>query len=317
MLEWLFSVFVMTPFAIVQSTLSWFLLYRIPNFSFENTRENALTEIIVAAVALLIVTLIVCFIRFGTEEGTLYFIWELLVSPIRLPLILITNIVAFVGIFSGAEIDAREEPDIDEHGFFGSILVYLLHIIPEKRQKKRLSFPAARRKYKIKVIFTQLLTLALTFVHSVFGIFIMIQLVPESLIGFIIAIFVYLLTSVLSAMLKGLTTDFTYYDPVKIDKVEIEQPLWYDDRVNQWVKDGDAREKSRKTIHKPGVKTVFTPQMIFYFIFGWLIFFNQALVFLLSIIIPQSATYHPCMLDDCPPTLGARILYFFFGIAKC
>jgi len=323
MLAWLFSVFVMTPFAAIQTLLSVFLIYGICTIG----EEYSLMIVGVCLVLLLIVNKIVRLIRFGRDTSVMYIFLDLLTAPLRLPLILATNLLAFIGIFNGLEIDARNEPYLDHDGFWGCVALYLLHISPGYRAKKTLTLEEARKRYKVKNAFYQFGALLLTFIHSFSGIVILNDIFPLTIsepgysdyniywhIGYIL---VYMATAMLSAKMKGITTTIEYYDPRKIEEVEYEQELWYDESVREIKPYGDPVEVKRKTIQEPGMKKTDTLQMMLYFFFGMFAFYNQVLVFLLSLIIPQKAKYHPCMAHHCPGTFGAKLLYFFFGIAKC
>lgn len=342
MKAWLFSVFVMTPFAFIQSALAFlcgFGVYMVK----EESVGTGIFAIVFSFLVLLGVNKLVRLIRFGRDTWSGYIILDLIVSPLRLPLILITNLIAFIGIFAEWDIDAREEPDLDLYSFFGCVGLYLLHISPDYKTESDDSDVSyddfSSSKYKFKAIAYQFLVLILTVIHSPLLLYLASVLCESNneslhetkpfmdfLICFV-AFFIYVATTQWTAHLKGVKTDFEYWDPndVKrhtVNKWEVRAALGLsrdptNDEIIQAINDGVYKPIETKQVNESGWKSAFTLSMILYFIVGLLMVINQVIVFLFSIIIPARATVHPCLAKDAQlDSNGAKFLYFILGIAE-
>lgn len=247
---WLFSVFVMTPFAILQTTLAVFGIYSIINVPAD---LDNLFFAVFSLIVLLIVNKLVRLIRFGRGTSVAYNFIDLIVAPLNLPLILIVNMIAFISIFTYWDVDSRSEPDMDD-GFWAAVVLYLFHLEIDtsdrklRRKDKRGNTAAAYSsiegkrigrdvKYKIKNIAYQLLIFIFTMLHSLPVVIWGLNFGVEKddgflvIVGFVVTIFVYLSAAFFSAMYKGVTVDHWYYSDHKIENVTRKQKF-VDERGN-------------------------------------------------------------------------------------
>lgn len=346
MKAWLFSVFVMTPFAFIQSALAFLCGFGVYIIKEEDV-GTGIFAIVFSFLVLLGVNKIVRLIRFGRDTWFGYNILDLIVSPLQFPLILIINLIAFIAIFTGWDIDAREEPDLDDYGLLACIGLYLLHISPSYRSKRTSDYSTSYTSYndynsfgyKLKTIAYQFGVLLITVLHSPLLLYlasVFCESNNESLhdtkpfldaLIYIGAFLIYIVSTQWSAHLKGVKTDFEYWDPndVKrhtVNTWEVRAALGLDrdptnEEINQAIADGRYKPIKTEQVNESGWKSAFTLSMILYFIFGLVIVINQAIVFLFSFIIPAKATVHPCLAKDAEfHSFGAKFLYFILGIGE-
>lgn len=339
---WLFSVFVMTPFAIIRTALAVFGIY-----SFTQVPEGIgnLGFGILSLVLLLVVNKIVRLIRFGGGTSMAYNFIDLIVSPLSLPLILAVNMIAFISIFTYIEVDARSEPDMDE-GFWAAVVLYLFHVeidtSDRKAKKAKKSKNSASRgycaiegkragrdiKYKLKNIAYQFMVFVFTVIHSLPVIIFALNIPGDHsdsafhVIMMIIVFFVYVCTAFLSAMYKGVTVDHSFYSDTKIEEVTTEQTVIgigsgiFSPKPKKIIPIGDPVEKKRRTVVDRGWNSYTSFRMILYWIVGSLMFINQFVVLVLAIVIPSKARFCPCRPYDVKrDTIRSKLLYFFFGVA--
>ena len=343
MKAWLFSVFVMTPFAALQTGLAAFFGYSIYSVVSREEIGGGIFLAILSLALLLGVNKLVRLIRFGGGTWFGYNILYLIVSPLQLPLMLIVNLIAFIAIFTGWDIDARDEPYLDDYGFFGCVALYLFHIVPDYKTKKSKAFSGgytggSDRSYKWKTVAYQFAVLLLTVVHSPLLLILLMNVVENhndgsdggvwiGVLALIGAIIVYFVTVQWSAHFKGVKTHFDYWDPNDVkrhtyNKWEVRQALGLDrdpteQEALQAIADGIYKPVKTKQVNTAGWKTAFTLPMIIYLICGMVIVFNQFFVFLLSIIISAKATVRPCIAKDARlRSFGAKLRYFLFGTAE-
>jgi len=75
-------------------------------------------------------------IRFG-NDSTILIILEFIISPIRLILQLITDIIAIVGLFADFTVAPRTYPDLTDDGLLGVLTIYLLGFAPYSKEYSR------------------------------------------------------------------------------------------------------------------------------------------------------------------------------------
>lgn len=336
----------MTPLASFQTCLGVVLSYLVWQLS--SGRVSSDDQIVVAVLAVVALAALIFFnvlvrrVRFGRFNWFGYNLIDIPLAPFRLPLAIVANVLAIVAPMAHWEGNARKYPSLAYHGFSGCVMLYLFGVLPNghaangtsgvkapKTEKTRTERPSGStssedRGYKWKNVAHQFLVLLLTCVHSVLALVLLIELAFNNeaigaagqwIIG-IVALLVYIYTALCSAQLKGVNSDFDYYDPRQIDKVKYSQAYTVNPYTGRKTKVGDPVEIGRKRVQDPGVKNSITFGMILYYIFGLFIVFDQLLVFLLAIILPAGASVRPCRAKDAYlSSFGEKLRYFFLGIA--
>lgn len=327
MLTWLLCVFVLTPLAVIQTVCAVMLVYAPICM-----KDGVIGVMLVSVLLLLLVNKIVRLIRFGTGTSMIYIILDFITAALRLPLQLISNLLAFIAIFTHWNVDARNEPSIEIDGILDSICIYLLEFefgmaprIEVKKQKNngpqiyptdsdevkaQKSF-AYLKSYKWKNVRYQFKLLLLTLLHSWIAVLILFLAIEDlemflQIIIVLVAFCAYIWLCMATATMKDVEMDYDYYDPVT--KTE----LTFD--AADVLKGGDIKPVKTKVISKAGMKNKFTIRMILYFIFGMLIHINQFIIFVLALLIPAGKKVLPCRAKDIEfESYGAKLLHFFFG----
>ena len=336
----------MTPLAAFQTGLSVVIAYFVWQLSSGRvegqTQTVAIVLAIIALAMLIFFNVLVRRVRFGRFNWFGYNLIDIPLAPFRLPLAIVANVLAIVAPIANWEGNARKYPSLEYHGFSGCVMLYLFGVLPNgsasngmsgvktpKTEKVRTERPQGStssedRGYKWKNVFHQFLVLLLTCVHSILALVLLLELVFNNeelgtawqwIIG-IAALLVYIYTALCSAQLKGVNSDFDYYDPRQIDKVKYVQAHTVNPYTGRKTKVGDPVEVERKRVQNPGMKNSITFGMILYYIFGLFIVFDQLLVFVLAIILPAGASVRPCRAKDAYlSSFGEKLRYFFLGIA--
>lgn len=278
---------------------------------------GGVAAIVISFVLIAVLSLLIRLIRFGRDSfswGT--FFLDIVVAPLRLPLIIITDIIALISLATGWEIVPREEPDFYYDGFWDTILMYLLMVEKDTfRYSVYGDDNLATPLYIFRVFMHQLITFVLTLIHSAPMIYFVFWHLPAYTEGKwdvwapIIYVAVYIFTAIMSGTMKSI--DFIGWDiGGTLDE--------YDRRK--------AKENAKlgltffEKYDRGGIKGVLPSWLgLIYILTGWFWFIPQALVLLLAIFFPKGKTA-TCIL---PKEIdlefednfsGIKILYLFTGI---
>ena len=313
-LHFLLNLLVLTPLSAVLFFLSFFCAYTFlcitpgnEMFFGQEVGQDLMTGIPVFIITLggiILVSWIIRLIRFGRySTNKLNFFADIILAPIRLPLMVIVDLLSFLGLFFGWDFDPRNEPSIKYDGWISSILIYTLMIDCQisKRVSKstsgRTPFSFKRETstndahsfasesvdekatlvYKVKTIFYQLFVWLLTMFHSIPMIYFVFWVSPKYtydtlwiILVPIIYVFLYIITTGFSAKLKGI--EVTWYTGFK------KQKMVWDESISDWKKDPYSQPEE---IH--GI----TIMLWLYLLTSFLWFIPQALVVIITALSPS------------------------------
>ncbi len=126
MLTFLLSVFVLTPLAAVQTFLGAGIISIILTIKAGDFSGSDFMPALLAVAALVGVNKLVCLVRYGRGHSFSFYILDFIFSPLRLPLQIITDVMALIAIFADIDVCPRNEPDIKIDGLFDYITIYFL-----------------------------------------------------------------------------------------------------------------------------------------------------------------------------------------------
>lgn len=143
----LFMVLVLTPLAAVQSLMgAYFIMLFTGNGQImgDDIFDMILPVIIFGAI-LIGANWLVLLIRFSSQDSIIYHILEFLISPLRLPLQLVSDVLAIVALFKDIDVCPRNEPVISVDGFWDAFLIFTLEYQPGGKEDSQDMFDRKER----------------------------------------------------------------------------------------------------------------------------------------------------------------------------
>ncbi len=316
--KFLLMLFVLTPLAAVQTVAAGMAL--IAFF----ISPNILIGVIGLAVTFFVNTM-TYYARYGGFDNILFWILDLPLAVLRLPLTIIADILAIFSLFTDLRVDPNNLPDLQIDGFKGYLFLHYLMLSVDtsahdrrvRRREQRAEASDDPRRYKLQNIWWQIKILFLTLLHSVGAVAAFLFALENAgsgisdahliggFIGMVATVIVYLVLAFISGSLKGLRGTDEWYDNETVVKVSAEYSWWRDEYV--------AKEK---VVKEAGWRHSLTPGMIVYMLLGWLWVIPQAITVVIAILTPPYSRILPCRGCDInfdSLSFTDRVLHFLFG----
>ena len=322
--NFLLMIFALTPLAALQTVMGAMLIFAF--FGSEISWFENLGIIILCLVVILVTQLAIFKIRYkDLEDHVLLFVIDMLFSALRLPLILISDILAIVAFFHPTlEVDPRNAPDVSRDGVLGLIFIHFLMTEPPSLYSSALHEAQRRddepsddpREYKwqafrwhLKLWFVTLLHSGLVWIPLCWYVVASEAYKYITIIGvvafFVLAPVIYILLAWWAAEIRCIRTSNQYYDNTSTTY-----------RYYDYDEDNDSiYERSSYTVG-PGWRGFISFQVVLYLITGLLWIIPQTIAVLIALFTPPESVIVPCRHRDInfgSLSLGNKILHNLFG----
>lgn len=319
MKEFLIMFFVLTPIAAIQTAVAGTTLFAIliPG-------EYNWIYIIVGVILTILLNMLTYRIRYDDPPNIFFFILDVPLAVLRLPLQLISDVLLVISWFTRLRVDPQCKSYYEFDGIKNMILLHYLqfkiedygkHYREVKRREARKKPSKDPREYKMQNIWHQLVTWIFTLIHSV-GVCIALACIwdyagqyDHSLLGVLLALAVtlavYIYFAIASGVMKGMRGADEWYDNETVTRVTIEYDWWRDEY-----------KPESKVIKEAGWRTELTPGMIIYIILGLLWVIPQTITLIIAIVTPPGSAILPCRGTDLGYdglSFKNKFTLFFFG----
>ena len=337
MLDLLLSLFILTPLALLQTAAGSMFFASI--FKPELVGDMAWLWAIGLGLAIIILNRIVDAIRFGlggtgNNEDILFWILDIPMAVLRLPLQIITDVCCILALFGIVDLSVHYAATFEYDGFVNVFLSHYLQIRVDssahwerrkqnERNREREATPSIDAteykwqnfRYQLKLwIFTVLHSLPFILVMAIYGLDHAFWYIDDpwsgivQLVLIVALVLIYGYFGIGSAVYKGINVDVGYYEDTRITRVTYEESLIFNELV-----------RNEKVIQEEGWKTIISFPTIIYLVFAGIMFIPQTIALIISLVVPPYSAILPCRNCDVSKSqLGFldRITLFLFGFIR-
>ena len=323
--KFLLMIFVLTPLAAIQTLMGGMLISVF--FSGDGFDFTSFIGPLILSVVIIIATNLAIFkLRYkDLEDHVLLFVIDIPFAVLRLPLILISDILAIISFFNdNLEVDPCEEPDISSDGFFGFLFIHFLMCKAPSdyrwavREAHKADGEASDdpREYKWQAFRWHLKLWFVTLFHSIiiWGglIYCYYQFEWYRYIGIIGSIIFFILIPVLYILIswKAIEMRHIHSEDEYYDNTTTTTTYYHYDEDNDTVFEGASYTVG------PRWRSIISLQGILFLVTGLLWIVPQTIALLISLFTPPGAVILSCRHQDIDYddlSLGNKILHVLFG----